>query len=34
MIVKVGTANLCDGSGRLAQSIFNDIAMQVVALMN
>jgi len=33
LIVKVGTANLCNQSGQLIQDIFNDFARQVVELM-
>jgi glutamate 5-kinase len=33
LIVKVGTANLCDQSGKLAQSIFNDFARQITELI-
>jgi len=33
LIVKVGTANLCNQLGQLVQNIFNDFARQVVKLM-
>lgn len=33
LIVKVGTANLCDKSGQLVQNIFNDFSRQVAELM-
>jgi len=34
LIVKFGTANLCDQSGQLDQSIFDDFARQVAELLN
>ena len=33
LIVKVGTANLCDQSGQLVQSIFDDFARQITELV-
>jgi len=34
LVVKIGTANLCNRRGQLVQEVFNDFARQIATLMN